>query len=104
MYALGCSDGGIQHLRLDETNYTVDYTAAFSTDSTDVGGMGTGNAFLIEALELSVVLGRNDSDEVNPKSLHVLQAHQKTSIVARVLSARRRTLVSTTGVPLYTMR
>ncbi|CAM9572666.1 unnamed protein product [Scytosiphon promiscuus] len=64
VYALGCSSGGIHHLRLDARDGTVDSIATFSTDSDDVGGKGAGNAFLIEALDQLVLFGRNSSDEV----------------------------------------
>ncbi|CAM9110589.1 unnamed protein product, partial [Ectocarpus fasciculatus] len=63
VYVLGCATSVVIHLRLDAANGVVASTTTFVADSS-ISGSTSGEVFVAQALELSVLIGRSDSDEV----------------------------------------
>lgn len=56
MYVLGCATSVVFHFRLDEFNGNVSSTSTSASPSAGI--------FVAQALELSLLVGRRDSDEV----------------------------------------
>ncbi|CAN0028019.1 unnamed protein product, partial [Ectocarpus sp. 8 AP-2014] len=63
VYVLGCASSVVIHLQLDETTGEVLSTAIYTADSS-VAGSTSGGVFVIQALELAVMVGRSNSDEI----------------------------------------
>ena len=63
VYVLGCSTSVVFHLRLDEPSGSVSSNTVYDSSS-GIGGSTSGGIFVAQALELSLIVGRPDSDEV----------------------------------------
>eukprot|EP00752_Nemacystus_decipiens_P011504 g10216.t1 len=63
IYVLGCTESNVHHLRLDGANGAVETLTTYSVH-TSVTGSGSGDVLGMQAVDMTVVVSRIDSNEV----------------------------------------
>ncbi|CAM9806997.1 unnamed protein product, partial [Ectocarpus fasciculatus] len=85
VYVLGCASSVVIHIQLDETTGEALSTEIYTADSS-VADSTSGGVFVIQALELAVMVGRPDSDEIVVFERNVTNGVLSSATTVRVTS------------------
>ncbi|CAM9196214.1 unnamed protein product, partial [Ectocarpus sp. 8 AP-2014] len=99
VYVLGCANSVVIHIQLDETTGEVLSTANYTADSS-VAGSISGSVFAIQAIELAVMVGRSDSDEIVVFQRNATNGVLSSATTARVTSESESVTVTVAGFAL----
>ncbi|CAM9632430.1 unnamed protein product [Ectocarpus sp. 6 AP-2014] len=99
VYVLGCANSVVIHLQLDETTGEVLSTGSYAANSS-VAGSTSGSVFAIQAIELAVMVGRSDSDEIAVFQRNATDGVLSSATTVRVTSESESGTITVAGFAL----